>query len=173
MNTWFVFLGFVFPHPVNLILFFWRFFVVKPPKWRVRLQKGVLLVSGTHVLFSLFDEHLVVETVFWGEFKVVLCLYQNWHVIKSVGILNLHNITWLFLTVLLQAEEVVGVHLSTIPRLPATGMSSCSSIWHDFKGRECLMVSTELKMECLQTCTRNTYWVHDMLMCSSLWQDSI
>lgn len=24
--------------------------------------------------------------------------------------------------VLLQAEEVVGVHLSTIPRLPATGM---------------------------------------------------
>lgn len=47
MNTRFVFLGFVFPHPVNLILFFWRFFVVKPPKWRVRLQKGVLLVSGT------------------------------------------------------------------------------------------------------------------------------
>lgn len=50
--------------------------------------------------------------------------------------MNLHKITWLLLTVLLQAEEVVGVHLSTIPRLPATGMSSCSSIWRDFEGRQ-------------------------------------
>jgi len=68
-------------------------------------------------------------------------------VVESTGILNLHEITLLFLTVLLQAEEVVGVHLSTIPRLPATGMSSCFLIWHDLKDRERLMVHTELKIE--------------------------
>lgn len=35
-----------FPHPLLLFSFFWVFFIVKPPKWRVWLQKGVLLVSG-------------------------------------------------------------------------------------------------------------------------------
>lgn len=52
INAAFAFLGFGFPHPINLILFFWRSFVVKPPKWRVRLQKGVLLVSGTSPLLA-------------------------------------------------------------------------------------------------------------------------
>lgn len=35
-----------FLHPTLSSLFFGRFIVIKPPKWRVWSQKGVLLVSG-------------------------------------------------------------------------------------------------------------------------------
>lgn len=49
------------PHPFNIILF-WVSFVVKPPKWRVWLQRGVLLVSG-NVLDLFVLQALQVERI--------------------------------------------------------------------------------------------------------------
>lgn len=59
-------------------------------------------------------------------FPPVSSNYSNTDVIENDGVLDLGKLHDCVFTVLLQAEEVVGVHLSTIPRLPATGTSSCS-----------------------------------------------
>lgn len=90
------------PRPFDIILFF-ESFVVKPPKWRVWLQRGVLLVSG--------DPSAEIRYVF----APIVVIRVIWHFVVFAVLLRREE------------EEEVEVRLSTIPRLPATGTNHFTS----------------------------------------------